>query len=738
MKFNLRFFIAFALFSATCFGQSNSKYNPRVGLVLSGGGAKGLAHIGVLKVIDSLGVRVDYIGGTSMGAAVGGLYACGYSGKQLDSIFSGIDFDILLVDKVPRPSRTFYERKNSEKYGLSLPIDNFKIKLPTSISRGQNLFNLFTKLTMDVNSISEFNRLPIPFFCTATDMETGSTILLEEGNLAEAILISSTLPSLFQPVERNGLLMMDGGISNNYPVEYLKNKNLDLIIGVNVEADLLSKEEIKSISDIFTQINNFRTKKELLEKIQDTDIFIEPDVGNFSIISFNKGSKIIKQGQKSVEPFLADLINVAKSQSFVKKPKGIKPLDSIKFNRVDIIGNTKYTDSYIFGKLRFRRGDVVSFNDFSNGVNNLLATNNFDSFRYEFKTDKPQTYNLRGYVKETTNTALLKFGIHYDQVFKSSVLLNLTKKQLLLKNDVLSLDFILGDNSRFNFDYYIDKGFYWSIGFNLKYLSFQYDINPIFFGPIFSTQIDNRIPTEISDLTASFFVETLLTKDFSLKLGVTHRTLDITASSTSLASANYEIESTGFFKLNSNIKYDTFDDIFFPTTGLMFESDVDLYLSALDYDDFSQFFNIRTNLSKAFSFKQNISFLIGLDGGFRIGNNNITSLNFGLGGYSYNLTNNYFNLFGYDFFSLSGNSFIKANFVADYEFIKRHHLNFIANFSNIGNNIFLSGDWLKMPTYNGYSIGYGLETLFGPIELKYHWSVKNKFNGFFINLGYWF
>ena len=104
MKFNLKFFISFALFSATCLGQSNLNYNPRVGLVLSGGGAKGLAHIGVLKVIDSLGVRVDYIGGTSMGAAVGGLYACGYSGKQLDSIFSGIDFDILLVDKVPRPS----------------------------------------------------------------------------------------------------------------------------------------------------------------------------------------------------------------------------------------------------------------------------------------------------------------------------------------------------------------------------------------------------------------------------------------------------------------------------------------------------------------------------------------------------------------------------------------------------------------------------------------------------------
>ena len=131
--------------------------NPKIGLVLSGGGAKGLAHIGVLKVIDSLDLRIDYIGGSSMGAVVGGLYATGYSGQQLDSIFREVDFDILLGDKVPRSSKTFQERKNAEKYAASLPLNDFKLQLPSSISRGQNVYNLLTKLTKDEWGINDFS-----------------------------------------------------------------------------------------------------------------------------------------------------------------------------------------------------------------------------------------------------------------------------------------------------------------------------------------------------------------------------------------------------------------------------------------------------------------------------------------------------------------------------------------------------------------------------------------------------
>lgn len=742
MKVNLKFFIVFYICSLIGFAQKPFPKDPKVGLVLSGGGAKGLAHIGVLKAIDSLGVRIDYIGGTSMGAVVGGLYASGYSAHQLDSIFRRVDFDVLLGDKVPRPSKTFQERKNAEKYAASLPLKDFKVQLPSSISRGQNVFNLLTKLTKDEWSITNFSELPIPFYCIATNMETGEAVVMDQGNLAEAMSISSVLPTLFQPVERDGILLMDGGITNNYPVEILKTKDLDYIIGVNVQEDLLTKDEIKSASEILTQINNFRSTKAMEVKKQLTDLYIQPDVEKYSIISFNKGSEIIEKGKTAVVPFFNKLKALAKTQNFSKLPKISSDTDSLKISRIDIDGNKKYTDAYVMGKLRFRQGETISFDDFNNGVSNLLATNNFDSFRYKFLSNENQGYHFIGNVKETTNTSFLKFGIHYNQVLKSAVLLNFTKKQLLLKNDVLSLDFILGDNSRFNFDYYIDKGFYWSIGLNAQYTRFRYDINPLLFNPSLPETLRIRIPTTLSDFTARFFVETLIKKDFSLKLGATFKRLNMYASSQSLTTTfqdvKYQIEESDFSSVNAAMKYDTLDDVFFPTSGFLFEGSGDLYLTASKYEGFSQFLILKANIAKAFKMYKNISFLVGTEGGFMVGDDKIPALNFGLGGYGHNHINNNSSFFGYDFFSLSGDSFVNAYFTADYEFYKRHHINISGNFANIGNDIFLGEEWLSLPSYKGFALGYGLETIFGPIELKFHWSPENDYSGVFVNLGYWF
>ena len=232
---------------------------PKVGLVLSGGGAKGLAHIGVLKVIDSLGVKIDYIAGTSMGAVIGGLYASGYTGNKLDSIFRTVDFDNIINDDLPRASKAFYERDNSEKYAISLPLENFKVKLPSAISRGQNMYALLSKLTLHVNEIDDFNKLPIPFFCVATNVETGRELILESGNLAQSIAASAALPSLFQPVIIDNQLLIDGGVINNYPVDELRAKGMDIIIGVDVQDGLLNREELESALDILTQINNFKT-----------------------------------------------------------------------------------------------------------------------------------------------------------------------------------------------------------------------------------------------------------------------------------------------------------------------------------------------------------------------------------------------------------------------------------------------------------------------------------------------
>ena len=274
---------------------------PKVGLVLSGGGAKGFAHIGVLKVIDSLDIKIDYIAGTSMGAIIGSLYASGYSGKQLDSIFRAVNFEDVINDNLPRSAKTFYERDNSEKYAVTLPFTKFKLNLPSALSRGQNVFNLMSMLTLNVADISDFDKLPIPFFCVATDVETGKAVILDHGNLAQAVTASGAFPSLFQPVIIDDRVLIDGGVINNYPIEELKAKGMDIIIGVDVQHGLSKREDLNSAPSILLQINNYRTISDMVKKVEETDVYIKPDIKDYTVISFSEGKKIIESGVVATE-----------------------------------------------------------------------------------------------------------------------------------------------------------------------------------------------------------------------------------------------------------------------------------------------------------------------------------------------------------------------------------------------------------------------------------------------------
>ncbi|MEN8885799.1 MAG: patatin-like phospholipase family protein, partial [Winogradskyella sp.] len=378
---------------------------PKIGLVLSGGGAKGFAHIGVLKVIDSLGIKVDYIAGTSMGAIIGSLYASGYSGKQLEAMFNNIDFDALINDKFPREFKPFYERENAEKYAVSLPFQKFKITLPSALSRGQNVYNLLYQLMLPVNEIKDFEKLPIPFFCIATDMETGESILLDKGRLAEAVTASAALPSLFQPVAIGNRVLIDGGVTNNFPVEKLRAKGMDVIIGVDVQDALKDRDYLKSAPDILLQINNFRTINLMKAKAPLTDIYIKPDITDFSVISFNKGRNIITNGEVAARVNLPELLKLQnKTDTVVSKPF-IQLVDSLKINSIRVKGKELYTRSFILGKLKLKAEGKIEYSDFTKGINNLIATNNFDTFRYYLEPTKgAEGYNLRGQVIESDVT----------------------------------------------------------------------------------------------------------------------------------------------------------------------------------------------------------------------------------------------------------------------------------------------------------------------------------------------
>ncbi len=728
--------------STSLFAQMHNEKDPKVGLVLSGGGAKGFAHIGALKVIDSLGVKIDYVAGTSMGGIIGGLYASGYSGKELDSIFKSVDFNEIVNDVLPREAKTFYERDQDERYVIALPFNKFDLKLPTALSKGQNVFNLLTKVLLHVSDQEDFSKLPIPFFCVATNIETGEAVILDKGNLPRSLTASGAFPSLFQPVIIDDKILIDGGVVNNYPVDELKSKGMDIIIGVDVQDSLLTRDQLKSAPDILLQINNYRTINDMKKKAGKTDILIKPDIRDFSVISFSEVQSIIKKGSLGAINQAEILKEVAVLQTSKRaEKKKIEPIDSITFKKIKIKGNKKYTYSYITGKLKIKRDEKTSYYNFNKGVNNLVATDNFDSFDYNIKKNFQGNYDLIATVKESETNTFLKFAVHYDDLYKTAFLANLTQKRILFNNDVASLDLVIGENLRYNFEYYIDKGFHWSVGLSSRYNQFDKNVNAL--SVLTQQQSDifqvSKLDLEVEDFTNQFFIQTLLKKDLALSLGIEHKHLKITTETINQNNREAVFENNNYVSAFGKLNLDSFTNKYFPKRGFLVDCDFHLYFAKSTEEGVLPRFSIaKANFAFAYNINKKLTALVGSQGGFRIGENDTRSFDFGLGGYGNNFINGMTQMYGYDFLQLNGNSFVKGYAYLDYEILKKQHIKASANFANIGNDIFDTVDWISIPEYSGYALGYGLDSFLGPIEATWSYSPETKQSIWFFNVGFWF
>lgn len=737
------FSILILLFFITTHAQQ--KDNPKVGLVLSGGGAKGLAHIGALKVLEEAGVRIDYIGGSSMGAIIGALYASGYTIQELDSIFHVTNFNILIQDDLPRSAKTFYEKEDTEKYALSLPFDDFKINFPTGLSKGQNIYNLMARLTMHVSTVEDFSKLPIPFFCTATNVETGEEVFLDEGSLAKAVSASGAIPSIFSPVKIGDQLLTDGGVSNNYPVEELRERGAEIIIGVDVQDSLMERKDLKNVFEIMTQISNFRTINDMKEKIPLTDVYIKPDISDFSVLSFDKGNAIIDSGAVAAKKKWEVLKAIAERQTLNERRPKINKTSNFNITDLKLEGSNTYPRAYVLGKLRLEFDEPYTFDDLNIGINNLSATGNFDKLNYSLiPNSNNEDYTLAIQIEESESKTFLRLALHYDELYQSGALVNLTRKSLFFTNDVASLDVVVGDKLRYNFDYYLDKGYYWSIGLHSRYNNFEKGIS-------FDFARENagledlglrRIDIDYKDFTNQIYIETLFQQVFSFGIGAEQKYLKITSpilSGSQTASGGNVFENSNYYSVFGNLKYDSYDNKYFPTRGVYFDGDFHLYLFSSDFNNnFAQFSIAKGKIGYAAQPFNKFTTRISTETGFKIGNDNINTFDFFLGGYGNNFINNFIPFYGYDFISLSGDSYIKALLELDYEIFEKNHIIGSVNIANVENKLYTTGNWFSLPDYKGYALGYGLDTFLGPMEVKYTYSPEVKESFWFFSLGFWF
>jgi len=737
----LRLSIVFFLFiTYAVLGQEQ----PKVGLVLSGGGAKGLAHIGALKVIERENIKIDYIAGTSMGAIIGGLYASGYSTKQLDSIFRKTDFNSIIQDKITYRSRSFFSREFGNKYVASLPFENFKIKIPSGLSKGQNLYNLLKKLTLIANN-DRFKNTKIPFFCMATDLETAQDLQLEKGPLAISMIASGSIPSIFKPVNLQGRLLSDGGITDNYPIERLKAKGMDKIIGVNVQDSLVKRDQLETGIEVITQINNFRTVKDMRKKRPQTDIYIRPDIRDFNVLSFDKGKSIIKAGEEAALKKINKLKSLPKTTSSNQR-NAVKIREKFKVRNIILKGDFDYPRNYIMGKLDLRKKQEVTYEDINEGINNLSSTDNFKSIRYQI-VSRSNKKDLIFKLQQDQKNQFLKFAAHYDDLYKGGVLVNLTRKSVIFENDITSLDFILGQNLRYNFNYYIDNGSYWSLGLRSRLNKFEDNVDFEFLEQNSNiSEFDiNEVRLDFSDFTNQFYLETYYNKTINLKGGIEHKSIEA-STKTILADIDPEnedpetiIEDDNLLSVFGKLKFDSLDDSHFPTKGFYFNGMFNYYFASLNNEISVENFSIaKGDIGTYFKLYDKIIMHIHSGTGFRIGNEKLSGLNFFLGGYGNKTINNFKPFYGYDFFSLSADSYIKGLAEVDLNFYKKNHIILSANYANVDEDIYTDGEWFSTPDFTGYAIGYSCDTVLGPVNIKYTYSPEVKDGLLYFSLGYRF
>lgn len=719
--------------------EVTEKKDIKVGLVLSGGGAKGFAHISVLKVIEEAGIRIDYIGGTSMGAIVGGLYASGYTASQLDSIIKEIDFYKILKDDTPRKSKPFYEKESGEKYALTLPIINKKVGIPKAISEGQNVLNLLTQLTQHVNDINDFNKLPIPFVCIATNLETGKQETLNKGFLPEAIKASGSFPTLLSPTEINGKLLSDGGIVNNFPVDEVKAMGADIIIGVDIQSGLVDKRELDSAVKILNQIVGFQMYKTLESKYKKVDLLIKPNMKDFSVISFDKIKEIMEEGEIASRNKIDQLKDIARSQIKKNTKKvNITQVQKIHIKRIEIEGNKDYTRAYVLGKLNLKKRDTTSYKRLVESINNLSATGNFENIQYNIINEKEGSV-VKIRIKESKISNFLQLGVHYDDLYKTGILVNTIAKHLFFKNDVISADVILGDNLRYNFNYFIDNGFYTSLGIKSRYNNFNTNVK-------FDVANVNKINLEYEDFTNQIYIQTVFNRKFAIGIGAEYKRLKAFTETISSLDDDFAMndqirlyfDKSNYYNLISFLKIDTYDKKYFQKKGAYLDVDFKWYLGSSDYNNnFVSFSQLKGKVAFAHTFFNKLTTHFKSEAGITIGENENRVLDFNVGGYGENFINTFVPFLGYDFAELNANSFLKSGITFRYEFLPKNYFSVTANYARVEVDLFNEGKIFEN-TKSGYMLGYGLDTFLGPIEINYTWSPDHNEKFWYFNVGYWF
>lgn len=477
---------------------------PRVGLVLSGGGAKGLAHISVLKLLEEVNMPIDFIGGTIMGSIIGGLYAIGYSANDIEQIALSENWARLFDDRTNRRIIPIEEKQWDGKYMINLPVNDFRIGLPTGVIGGQQISKMLSRLTAHVHGTTDFNDFPIPFVAIATNLKDGEAIIFREGNLGEVLRASMSIPSVFSPAEIDGKKAIDGGVARNFPVVDVLEMGADYIIGINASTSTNEPDTTNnSLVSVLNQAVFYHIAQTTRNQARLVDFMLQPEIGDFGMMDFDDVDKIISSADEYIQRYRVDLQQVADSINALRTDPGVRhrySINKIEGIRVDDIEihNVHVSDPHIIkSELRMIKGGYYSIAEIENGVDRIYSLQFFEKASYRIEPNNDNGYKLHIHVIEK-NHDFFHAGMRYDNRKKASLIFSTTFRNQYKPTSSLRLSLRLGEEPMGDAQYFYYIGWRPKLGVNIKanYTSHRNDIYQV----ASSTQasiITESISTEI-------------------------------------------------------------------------------------------------------------------------------------------------------------------------------------------------------------------------------------------------
>jgi NTE family protein len=702
---------------------------PKVAFVLSGGGARGFAHVGVLQVLEEIGFKPVIITGTSMGSVIGGMYAIGYRSDSLKKIVESVDWNDVVFDKVKRENLNSIERDRYDRYVIRLDFEGKKFVSYSGFVKGTKVHNLLTNLCLPVSGINDFKKLPVAFSCIGTNIQNGDKVLLNRGSLPDAIRASMAIPSLFTSVELDGKILVDGGLTQNYPIQEARDLGADFIIGVDVGTKS-TREELSSFVNIMMESMFLHGYQNFEEEKQWLNINIKPKLDGISPLDFDKADTIVKIGEAAARERYEELRQLyhqiyGNSQSKPIVTDTIRLNKRYKINRLDFSGLVNVSPIQVQSIVQRYEGQQLTSGEIKQLIDELYNTNLFHELQYQYLPAKDDG-TLVVKVKENTRGEF-DIGINYNSYHEASLLLGFQFRRAIFRGAILKADARLSSMPRLDVSYIYQSRFKPSFSLDASVNNIQQGLF-----------IDGKRITTSYNVFASLYLRGKINISNKRYIGAGIGVENL-SNRTDAFIALDRIEELTSTKFANNIhvfyRADSRDDMYIPTRGS--KTLVDVYAANNTLVLKRTWVNALFRTEKHVRVSRRVNWSNYLNAGFNsdqweAGNNQYL---FTTGGMLDIRFRNYLPFAGLEFGQVVSNNILHYRTRPNYRLFHNNYISVIGDVAQTSNSI---ADMAKVNLMYSGGVGYEYRSPIGPIQFNVSRSSVNDGFSFFLNLGYWF